>query len=199
MKGGITSGIVYPTAACELSKVYNFKNIGGTSAGAIAAAVTAAAQYRFNQGDAEGFVELGKLPEWLGATANGAKFSNLFTLFQPQPETRPIYKLVVAFLSGGRMKMPRVAFTALRNFPVGTLIGAVPGAIFVVLLYLFSGGLPLYFGLFPAILIVILGAAAGMAFSIWRKASSCLPGNFYGLCSGNAVENSTPRTDLLAV
>ncbi len=43
MKGGITSGIVYPPAVLELSKHYTFQSIGGTSAGAIAAAGTAAA------------------------------------------------------------------------------------------------------------------------------------------------------------
>jgi predicted acylesterase/phospholipase RssA len=43
MKGGVTSGIVYPLAVCELAKEFRFVNIGGTSAGAIAAAVTAAA------------------------------------------------------------------------------------------------------------------------------------------------------------
>jgi len=44
MKGGITSGVIYPAAAVRLSSKYRFKNIGGTSAGAIAAAVTAAAE-----------------------------------------------------------------------------------------------------------------------------------------------------------
>jgi len=44
MKGGITSGIVYPKAITHLSQHYRFKSIGGTSAGAIAAAVTAAAE-----------------------------------------------------------------------------------------------------------------------------------------------------------
>ena len=34
MKGGITSGIVYPKAIALLSKHYRFKSIGGTSAGA---------------------------------------------------------------------------------------------------------------------------------------------------------------------
>ncbi|QND33346.1 hypothetical protein HB772_14600 [Sinorhizobium meliloti] len=43
MKGGITSGIVYPNAALALARDYRFKNIGGTSAGAIAAAACAAA------------------------------------------------------------------------------------------------------------------------------------------------------------
>lgn len=46
MKGGITSGIVYPRAVSELAKSFHFKNIGGTSAGAIAAAATAAAESR---------------------------------------------------------------------------------------------------------------------------------------------------------
>jgi Patatin-like phospholipase len=44
MKGGITSGVVYPKAISELARVYSFKNIGGASAGAIAAAAAAAAE-----------------------------------------------------------------------------------------------------------------------------------------------------------
>ena len=43
MKGGITSGIVYPNAVLALAERYKFKNIGGTSVGAIAAAACAAA------------------------------------------------------------------------------------------------------------------------------------------------------------
>ena len=45
MKGGITSGIVYPPAVFKLREKYRFRSIGGTSAGAIAAALTAAAGY----------------------------------------------------------------------------------------------------------------------------------------------------------
>jgi hypothetical protein len=36
MKGGITSGIVYPRAVSRLARDYRFQSIGGTSAGAIA-------------------------------------------------------------------------------------------------------------------------------------------------------------------
>ena len=43
MKGGITSGVVYPKLVAKLSSKYRFKNIGGTSAGAIAAGACAAA------------------------------------------------------------------------------------------------------------------------------------------------------------
>ena len=45
LKGGITSGVVYPLALVSLSQKYRFSNIGGTSAGAIAAAAAAAAEY----------------------------------------------------------------------------------------------------------------------------------------------------------
>jgi predicted acylesterase/phospholipase RssA len=45
MQGGVTSGIVYPGLVCKLAEHYQFQQIGGTSAGAIAAALTAAAEY----------------------------------------------------------------------------------------------------------------------------------------------------------
>ena len=59
MKGGITSGVVYPLTVVELSKKYRLRNIGGTSAGALAAAITAAAEYNrdgggFQRGDVHG-------------------------------------------------------------------------------------------------------------------------------------------------
>ena len=43
MKGGVTSGVVYPFAVCELAETYSSEI--GTSAGAIAAAAAAAAEY----------------------------------------------------------------------------------------------------------------------------------------------------------
>ncbi len=72
MKGGITSGVVYPHAVLELSRKHRFRNIGGTSAGAIAAALTAAAEYNRAHG---GFEEL--------EAATGRIGRSLFGLFQP--------------------------------------------------------------------------------------------------------------------
>ena len=46
LKGGITSGVIYPLAVCELAGVYRLRNIGGTSAGAIAATAAAASGNR---------------------------------------------------------------------------------------------------------------------------------------------------------
>ena len=63
MKGGITSGVVYPLAVVELSNTYRFRNIGGTSTGAIAAAATAAAELgRDPKRETRGFKLLEKLP-----------------------------------------------------------------------------------------------------------------------------------------
>jgi hypothetical protein len=68
MKGGITSGVVYPPAILKLANHYRFKNIGGTSAGAIAAVVTAAAEYfrRHHHGSLAGFERLAQLPRISG-------------------------------------------------------------------------------------------------------------------------------------
>lgn len=44
MQGGTTSGVVYPLAVCDLATEFRFRNVGGASAGAIAAAITAAAE-----------------------------------------------------------------------------------------------------------------------------------------------------------
>jgi predicted acylesterase/phospholipase RssA len=51
LKGGITSGVVYPLALTALAKEYRFSSIGGTSAGAMAAAAAAAAEYGAKPGN----------------------------------------------------------------------------------------------------------------------------------------------------
>src|ERR1700759_431832 len=84
MKGGITSGVVYPKAICALADHYRFRNVGGTSAGAIAAAATAAAEYGRDR-DGKGFAELETLPDFLGGEGH------LIGLFQPQPSTRRLH------------------------------------------------------------------------------------------------------------
>ena len=54
MKGGITSGVVYPKAMVTLAKCFRLKYIGGTSAGAIAAAAAAAAEFATRTGSKQG-------------------------------------------------------------------------------------------------------------------------------------------------
>ena len=91
MKGGITSGVIYPKLIGKLAEKYRLKNIGGTSAGAIAAAGAAAAEFRrHTQHTDAGFIELKRLPEILGEciSIEGGKRSLLLSLFQPTSSLR---------------------------------------------------------------------------------------------------------------
>ena len=92
MKGGITSGVVYPLALTTLAEEYRFACIGGTSAGAVAAVAAAAAEYgRHIKG--AGFERLERVPDEMGR--------NLLSLFQPTPALKPLFDI---FLSALRSK-----------------------------------------------------------------------------------------------
>jgi predicted acylesterase/phospholipase RssA len=98
MKGGITSGIVYPRAICELARDYSFRGIGGTSAGAIAAAATAAAEYGRRGPNSSAYDALAQLPDDLAA--NG----KLLSLFQPEEPFRNAFRLFLALLQAQEKK-----------------------------------------------------------------------------------------------
>src|SRR5262249_52928198 len=83
MKGGITSGVVYPPAILKLAQTYRFRAIGGTSAGAIAAAATAAAEFG-RESATGGFERFAALSSQLGEE------QFLFNLLQPAEATRPL-------------------------------------------------------------------------------------------------------------
>ena len=96
MKGGITSGVVYPRAIHELSKAYRFKNIAGTSVGAIAAVMAAAAQYGENEHqDGASFESLEKMPQELGGPADKGRGTKMLELFQPTPSMASVYDLAM--------------------------------------------------------------------------------------------------------
>jgi len=86
MKGGVTSGIVYPSAVLELKNHYRFRSIGGASAGAVAAAFTAAAEFNREHG---GFDKLRSVYGQLQQN------DNLRKLFQATPKTQPLLNLVL--------------------------------------------------------------------------------------------------------
>jgi hypothetical protein len=130
MKGGITSGVVYPHAVCELAQSYRFKSVGGTSAGAIAAAATAAAEYGRSRA---GFNRLAELPAWIGAAGN------LRSLFQPRRSTQRLFAVLIAALEGGAWKAGRVA--AFRHLPEALFGGAAGlGLLVIAILEWASGG-----------------------------------------------------------
>lgn len=99
MKGGITSGVVYPKLIHELSQRYQFKSIGGTSAGAIAAGTCAAAEYGRQHGQVSSFDHLNELPEELGKPVEPSKRSRLLSLFQPHPDLRLHFDVLLQALN----------------------------------------------------------------------------------------------------
>jgi hypothetical protein len=193
MKGGITSGVVYPLAINELAQAYEFKNIGGTSAGAIAAAAAAAAEYcRKANGSSHGFQEVAGLPDEL---AGGA----LERLFQPQFSTRSLFKLGLTFVGSSHwsLRLAKALVKLFVLFPLGTLIGALPGL--AILYYLRRDvstpwSLSLWIGL--VFLLIVLPSFLMALFNVVVQALCAIPANNYGLCGGSGSKGKNkPLTD----
>jgi predicted acylesterase/phospholipase RssA len=131
MKGGITSGVVYPFAVTEIAKRYRLRNIGGTSAGAIAAAVTAAAEHNRFGG---GFERVADLPDELGSAPGGKPFT--LQLFTPDKKTRGLFEAAVGFMRWGKVRgvlnlfrwLPRALVPPVVLLLVAILVCALAGA-----------------------------------------------------------------------
>lgn len=93
MKGGTTSGVVYPPAIKLIGKDYRLRSVGGSSAGAIAATVAAAAEYRRqtspNRNNETGFEEVAALSQELG--------EDLTRFLQPSKDLAPLFEAFIAF------------------------------------------------------------------------------------------------------
>jgi predicted acylesterase/phospholipase RssA len=121
MEGGLTSGVVYPLALVKLAERYKFRCIGGTSAGAIAAAIAAAAEHCRESGS---FQRLSEIPNELS--------KNLLSLFQPTPRLRGIFNAFLAALN--HPSRIRKIFAAAGHLALAlwwaVLIGALPAIIY---------------------------------------------------------------------
>jgi len=180
MKGGITSGIVYATLVCNLAERYQFESIGGTSAGAIAASLTAAAEYARRNGR-DVFKEVANVPAWLGASSAPGRGSNLFHLFQPQPGMEGLFRFATAFLIEGWLR--RILIWC-RVLWLEMLIGVVPG---VALAYLGSNtpGWRLAAAIGLGLLVALAGSVVAAILGVLLRVAR-LPGREYGLCTGYA-------------
>lgn len=197
MKGGITSGIVYPRAIARLAAHYRLRSIGGASAGAIAAAAAAAAEYGRAQG---GFERLHGLPDLLAETDDGsaAGATRLFRLFQPQPATRRLYRLLAAGLMP-EQRAPwqaslRWLLAALRWFPL-----TAAAALLIALIALsplrhsdFAGNAFAWLGTAAALVAALCTFGLVLAGRIALHALRVVPANGYGLCSGLGADALTP-------
>ena len=186
MKGGITSGVVYPLAVCRLAQTYRFRSLGGSSAGGIAAAFAAAAESNRVGG---GFQELARLPEILG--------KSLAALFQPSPPTKPLFRILIAAIDHdhkGLSKQLRLVFAAVRaawKWLVGAVVVVLILGFWALLLAAgapHSGGDWLDLGRGVPVLLVV-GLLLGLpacALGVARLALRVLPDNGHGLCIGSA-------------
>ncbi|PTV97523.1 patatin-like phospholipase [Rhodobacter aestuarii] len=185
MKGGITSGVVYPGALKRLSESYRFVNIGGTSAGAIAAAFAAAAEYGRESGGFEKIEEVGN------------ELSNsVLEKFQPEPAMANLFRLLMSL----QPKAPKddtpqdsrkidwktplaVVWALLRGYPRDMAKGAIPGAILLVLA-LFASSSVVWGWLIVGLIVLVTGLIAGPALAIKQQLQDNLAKQDYGLCRG---------------
>jgi predicted acylesterase/phospholipase RssA len=174
LKGGITSGVVYPLALASLAEKYRFSNIGGTSAGAIAAAAAAAAEYgRYTEN--AGFDRLAKTPDEVGP--------NLLSLFQPTPALKPLFDIFVAALKA-KSKTGRIIAiirVAVSGYWPSALLGLLPGIVVVALALVFGGGAGF---VALGLLLALIGLVGIIIWRLLKAANTDLVGNDFGLCPG---------------
>ena len=180
MKGGVTSGVVYPKTILRLAEKNRFRAIGGTSAGAIAAVMTAAAEYNRAGG---GFSAIEGLPEELER--------KLLSLFQPSPKFKPLFDAAMD-MAGGRW-LGGAARLLAANFQLWALPAAV-GVALSLLLLLFGEKL-------AALLLFVILLVASVAYAVVKIVSRTLrelETTDFGMCPGptqhygNDRENDKP-------
>ena len=170
MKGGITSGVVYPGAVLRLARRYRFRSIGGTSAGAIAAAVVAAAEHDRAQGS---FTKIAALPGELAGVVDGKPF--MLQLFQADPPTRPLFDTIIGFMRYGRLRGLAGLLVRFWKAPLAALALAIAAILLSVL-----AGVDAAFavaGVAIAIGILVVGTAVDVLHAVRR-----IRDNDFGMC-----------------
>lgn len=197
MKGGVTSGVVYPHAVVEIARSYRLRSIGGTSAGAIAAVLAAAAEYRRQStGDFSGFEDaqdpragIAGIAMELGAAMKG--------LFQPAPRLGPHFNFLMAVLAAKGGCKP----LAWAKVALATGIGALLTVTLVIGPGVLAAGL---LGADPSLLqwgaLVTLAGLAIVGLALWWTLRLLLPAHDFGLCAGLTRPGATgpALTDWLA-
>lgn len=207
MEGGVTSGIIYAGAVTELAQHYRFKSIGGSSIGAFAAALTAAAEFARRNGSMQGFQLMDGLPARLAEEDEQGQ-TRLRRMFIPQEPTRRLFAIFVAAL-GEKTAVSRVVHAlreALRQYRRSINAAAAVAAVLVLAGPLLSTLIaewarPLAaVGLLSwlAALLVSMAAAGCVALlvALARDIGSGLVGNDFGLCRGWSVGGGLASPDL---
>lgn len=184
LKGGITSGVVYPGAIAAFAKHYQFRQIGGTSAGAIAAAAAAAAQLGcVSNRNKNAFDQLAELPTFLGQKGSAAQ-SNLFKMFRPTAAAEKLFSTFTAAAGGGKTALLRVIRKALRNYAGWAALGAAPAAIGAFVTPAAASVLGCIIQILLVCIILAVGVAFALVWALLREASRVLPRQGWGLSAG---------------
>jgi deferrochelatase/peroxidase EfeB/predicted acylesterase/phospholipase RssA len=212
MEGGVTSGIIYASAVTELAKTYRFSSIGGSSIGAFAAALTAAAEYSRRRGSNVGFELMEKLPTKL-ADEDDQNQTRLLRMFKPQDGTRRLFKIFLASLDRkstfsrlvcGLTEAVRLYWRAVLLALVATAVLVLSGPL--VLTWLGWSTPPPYgfglrvVGLGSWVLALLIALAFAVALTLllgiaWDFRCELVP-NGFGLCRGWSEEERMDSPDL---
>jgi predicted acylesterase/phospholipase RssA len=193
MKGGVTSGVIYPLAICRLADRYRLRSIGGASAGAIAAAAAAAAEYARQtgaKGDRVGFAGLCRLPNDISEVGDDGR-SRLLSLFQPAPATETLFEAFLLAITKEPVhrrvgKVLRLVVKRHQLFPrLALLLAAIA-----------TGWTATSAGPLAAVLVALTGLctiAVGVALAAVAAVRTGLAGlaaNGAGMCSGFRSDQS---------
>jgi predicted acylesterase/phospholipase RssA len=215
LTGGVASGVVYPWAIVELARCYRFRNIGGTSVGAMAAALAAAAEYGRRTGVKQAFEPLRLTPANLGEVLPDGR-TRMMSLFQPNPRGKRLVGLWGRLFRGEpepgaagdetseeERRRPglwtRVLIEVLRAFALPCSVGAAAAVAFVlaVLLCLPHTDVgPVRFAAAAIALILVLapvGAIAGFVLALLADLRQGVVANGLGLCKGGTFEPPGPE------
>lgn len=186
-KGGVTSGVVYPSAIGKLAKQFSFRNLGGTSVGAIAAAAAAAAEYGRRNGGKDNFHQIETLGQDLKRITTGNK-TKLFNLFQPNGNTKTLFTVLTAGI-GKSYPFLRLFLAMLWRFWPATMLSVVLCATLAWPVMEYSQPVVRIAGSCAAIIVTLVVSLVFTAAALVLNAITVLPRNFYGLCTGR---NSPP-------
>lgn len=191
LTGGVASGVVYPWAILEIARAFRFKSIGGTSVGAMAAALAAAAEYGRRNGYDDGFEVLRRAPGDLAKPGPRGLRTKMLSLFQPAPEGQRLFDLFVGAVDiygeTRRSRVPRwvrLLWPILSSYRVPALWGLALGVL------IGRGNL---LALLLAIPVCVLLAVAW--FGLRPDLIKGLVQNDLGLCHGKTRPGRDPKTD----
>ncbi len=179
MKGGVTSGVVFPKAIALIGAAHRLHGIGGTSAGAIAAVIAAAAEYRRQERggtDFSGFKAVYRAARDLAG--------QMPYLFQPSPQFRRLYRFLNGMTGPARGGgVGRLLRGVVAGYGWSALIGALVAAVAFALLDLGRGGSSVW-SFLQASGWAAAGAGIGVTVMLVWDVMFQLPKADYGICSG---------------